>query len=260
MTRNRQAQAAARSTPHGTWARVKFDGAGRDRLGLGAGARRASAPTGAARRWASRSSSSARSPPRDGSRRRRARTARSASVVGLRRALAPGPSASLLTATGYPPGASSTRSASRYAASGCGAGEQAGRGQHVVGVDDDPGAPRQLPAALDVGRRRCRRRTRSATPGAAVAQHAAGADQQVDLAQVLAGALDDPALGADHDPRTGRRAGAARARPRRAAMRLVVARAPRRCRAGTPGRRAGAAAAAAPASLEQPGRRPPRPW
>ena len=33
----------------------------------------------------------------------------------------------------------------------------------------------------------------------AVAQHAARADQQVDLAQVLAGALDDAALGADHD-------------------------------------------------------------
>ena len=38
-------------------------------------------------------------------------------------------------------------------------------------------------------------------PDAAVPQHAAGADHEVDLAQVDAGALDDPALGADHDLR-----------------------------------------------------------
>ena len=47
-------------------------------------------------------------------------------------------------------------------------------------------------------------RTRSRDAGPPVAEHPAGADQQVDLAQVLAGALDDPALGADHHPRPPR--------------------------------------------------------
>ena len=74
-------------------------------------------------------------------------------------------------------------------------------------------------------------------PRPAVAEDPARADQQVDLAQVLAGALDDPALGADHDlaaarvPAQRQADGRAGDLPRRR-------RARRRRRAGTPGRHA----------------------
>ena len=81
---------------------------------------------------------------------------------------------------------------------GCRVGQQAGRGQHVVVVDHDPRAPGAAAS-------RPRRLAGAAAEhplgdaGPAVAQHATGPDQQVDLAQVLAGALDHAAVGADHD-------------------------------------------------------------
>ena len=92
---------------------------------------------------------------------------------------------------------SSSRPTRRYAASGA-RRQQAGRGEHVVAVDHDPRAAR---AAASRPRRSpmLPARTRSATPGRPWRSTPPGADEQVDLAQVLAGALDDPALGADHD-------------------------------------------------------------
>ena len=87
-----------------------------------------------------------------------------------------------------------------------------------------------------------------------MAQHAAGADEQVDLAQVLAAALDDPAVGADDDlaaagvPAQGEPDRGAGDAPRR-----------RRARRRSPGRNAGSARRtlrrrAAVGVVEQPGR------
>ena len=124
MTRNRQPQAAARSRPHGTWARVKLDGP----VWIGSGSARRSSRSWDhwwASRWAMPSSSSVRlRSPMIGSLRRPSGALLPAPSSGRGPAWSatpssPGPSASLLTATGYPPGASSTRSTSRYAATGC---------------------------------------------------------------------------------------------------------------------------------------------
>ena len=70
--------------------------------------------------------------------------------------------------------------------------EQPRGGQHVVGVHGHPRVTGQLPAALDVGAR-----ATGEDPGGHArppgSEHATRPDQQVDLAQVLAGALHDPA-------------------------------------------------------------------
>ena len=99
--------------------------------------------------------------------------------------------------------------------------EQAGRGEHVVVVDHDPRALGQLPAALDVSPV-LPPSTRSASR-AGVPQHATRADEQADLAQVLAGAFDHAAVGAeDHLAPSGVPAQRDADRGRRDALVLVV--------------------------------------
>ena len=75
--------------------------------------------------------------------------------------------------------------------------EQPGRGQHVVGVDDDPRRSRHQPTAVDVVTG-AGRQDRHRVVGRVVPQHSAGADEQVDLAQVLAVALDESTVRAEH--------------------------------------------------------------
>ena len=124
MTRNRQAQAAARSTPHGTCARAKFDGPGR----RSARARRRRSARTCAHCWANRSASPRRLA-------RLAATARGVvpsraspvlvgSLVGSRRRRRP----ARRSRADRLPGRRRARAASRYAASGCRLGEQPGRG------------------------------------------------------------------------------------------------------------------------------------
>ena len=185
MTRNRQAQAAARSTPHGTWARREVRGPAGDRPG--------SAPSPSARADVCPLVGDPLGEPFVVAAARRRRT--SDRGRGRRRAVgSPGARCSRGQAT-CPRSAS--RATSRYGRLGVSVGEQAGGGQHVVGVDDDPRRPGSCQPPSTVAD--AAGEDPAGDPGSAVAQHAAGADQQVDLAQVLAGALDDPAVGADHD-------------------------------------------------------------
>ena len=69
---------------------------------------------------------------------------------------------------------------------------------HSRSVRDDRRGARQLPPSLE-GVTGGRLEHPAYGVGAAVAQHAARPDEQVDLSQVLAAALHDPALGAHHD-------------------------------------------------------------
>src|SRR5680860_1327306 len=172
MTRNRHAQAAARSTPYGTCPRARLVVPGS--IGSGTGRRSARAWTHwLAKRSPRRGGDSAAPPPSSGS--------------PLTPDTLPGPA----SVTGQP-----LRQAVRRVR--LGSGQQPDRAQRVVVVDHDAGSARQLPAPFMVGTEAVGEHPVD-HPGPAVPQHAAGADQQVDLAQVLAGALEDPALRADHD-------------------------------------------------------------
>ena len=111
------------------------------------------------------------------------------------------------------------------AASGCAAAEQADRGEHVVTVHDHPAVLGQLPAAL-ASRRPVRRGSGRSTPGRPWRRTPPEPTQQVDLAQVLAGALDDPPARPGLDRRTTRDRPACRRRarsPRPRGDRLVLA-------------------------------------
>ena len=110
--------------------------------------------------------------------------------------------------------------------------EQPGRGEHVVEVDDRRGCSRELPAAPTWSPVPSRAPGRDV--GRVVAQHPAGAHQQVHLAQVLAAALDDPAVGAAHLRRPACRRSATPTAA--AATRSSSSRSSARRRAGTPGR------------------------
>ena len=172
ITIRRQAQAAARSSPHGTWAGAKFEGP----VSIAGCAR------GGVRRlshwWA----------------RRPARRSPAPSSPGASGAV----EASLLTGLNLRdlcPGQSADETAGRV---GMLAGQQAHGREHVVDVDGDLRASRELPTALDI-RADAPGEDPLGDPGAAVPEYAARADQEVDLAEVLAGPLDHASLGADHD-------------------------------------------------------------
>ena len=163
MTRNRQAQAAARSTPHGTCARREVGRAGGDRPGLGRRSARI-----AAHWWASRSAMPSSS---------RGAAAAWAAVVGSAGRAGSASSGLLL---GWLPrrrrrprcsrhrlltASATSRRTSRYAASRVRLGEQPGRGQHVVVVDHDPRRAGAAASRSSTSARCCRPSTRSATPG-----------------------------------------------------------------------------------------------
>ncbi len=102
-------------------------------------------------------------------------------------------------------------------------GEESRGGEDVVVIDDHAGSP--AAAATRPRSRRCCRPARGPRrrPGRC-AGRLAGADEQVHLAQVLAGPLDHPTVRARRPPGTVRRAAATPGRP-------LLRRSPRRCRA-----------------------------
>ena len=209
--------------------------AGGDRLGLGAGARRGSAPTGgrAARPAARRprrarggsirgeATAAARDAPRRSAGRRRPR--RGPSLVAH---------ADRLPSADEPHDQPVRRLRVRL-------GEQPGGGQHVVVVDDHPRV-RAAAASRPRRRRCCRRSTRSATPGRPLRSTPPEPTSRSTSRRSLPVRSTTRPSGLDHDPASGRRAGAARARPRRR-------RSPRRRRASasSSGRKPGSSCAAA---------------
>ena len=76
-------------------------------------------------------------------------------------------------------------------------GEQPGRGQHVVG-STTTAAPAARASRPRRGRPTPAARTAGDVGGGVVPEHSAGSDQQVDLAKVLAAALDEPPVRAEH--------------------------------------------------------------
>ena len=177
MTSSRHDQAAARSTPYGTSARLKFEVPAA--ISTGASSCSRSCRRIAAHWWASREATPSL-----------CSGASSLDVVATRRGTAVVAHAVNLSTThpaGSSPGGTPRRGAPRPAAR-----RRRARSRS---------RPRPGRARGAASRRRAPMlgpRTRSATPVAAVPQHPAGADHEIDLAQVDAGALDHPAFRADH--------------------------------------------------------------
>ena len=134
MTSSRHDQAAARSTPYGTSARLKFEVPAAITIGSGSCSR--SWRRIAAHWWASREATP---------------SLWCSSLLAMAPSLPSSRPAGAPSVVAHRVNLSTTLQQARHEAVrrvGVLGGQQPGRGQHVVGVDDDPGALGQLPVAV----------------------------------------------------------------------------------------------------------------